>query len=253
MVEINNSTNKTADTFTATTSLATTFDTNVAASGLEIAGTTISADGTDANISITMTPKGTGTVNPAALSVNSAFTFPVADGTSSYVLQTDGAGAVTWQPNSTAGTSVQIINAQTSALVTANVTIPTDDTIPQKTEGVEVLTATITPTSATNKLFIIFSASMGNTIGGQSSTIALFQDATTNSLSSIITSYNGVNNSSEHGVLTYYMTAGTTSATTFKIRVGPQVGSSSYINGNAAARIFGGVASTQLTIIEIKV
>ena len=45
---------------TATTVNATTFDTNVAAAGVTLAGTTLAADGTDSNISITVTPKGTG-------------------------------------------------------------------------------------------------------------------------------------------------------------------------------------------------
>lgn len=37
---------------------ATTFDTNVAAAGMTMTGTTIAVDGTDANIDITLTPKG---------------------------------------------------------------------------------------------------------------------------------------------------------------------------------------------------
>lgn len=41
---------------------ATTFDTNVDAAGVTLAGTTLAADGTDTNISLTMTPKGTGEV-----------------------------------------------------------------------------------------------------------------------------------------------------------------------------------------------
>ena len=41
---------------------ALTFDTNVAAAGVTLVGTTLSADGTDANISINITPKGTGAV-----------------------------------------------------------------------------------------------------------------------------------------------------------------------------------------------
>lgn len=45
---------------TFTTAAATTFDTNVAAAGVTLAGTTLAADGTDANIDITVTPKGTG-------------------------------------------------------------------------------------------------------------------------------------------------------------------------------------------------
>ena len=52
-----------ASTVTATTVNATTFDTNVAAAGVTLVGTTLSADGTDTNIDINVTPKGTGAVN----------------------------------------------------------------------------------------------------------------------------------------------------------------------------------------------
>ena len=41
---------------------ALTFDTNVAAAGVTLVGTTLSADGTDTNIDINVTPKGTGAV-----------------------------------------------------------------------------------------------------------------------------------------------------------------------------------------------
>jgi len=50
----------TVTSITATTGYITTLDTNVAAAGMTIAGTTITADGTDTNIDITVTPKGTG-------------------------------------------------------------------------------------------------------------------------------------------------------------------------------------------------
>ena len=48
---------------TATTVNATTFDTNVAAAGVTLVGTTLSAGGTDTNIDVNVTPKGTGAVN----------------------------------------------------------------------------------------------------------------------------------------------------------------------------------------------
>jgi hypothetical protein len=51
-----------ATTITATTVNATTFDTNVAAAGVTLVGTTLAADGTDTNIDINITPKGTGAV-----------------------------------------------------------------------------------------------------------------------------------------------------------------------------------------------
>lgn len=47
---------------TVTTMYATTFDTNVAAAAVTLSGTTLSADGTDADININITAKGTGTV-----------------------------------------------------------------------------------------------------------------------------------------------------------------------------------------------
>jgi hypothetical protein len=56
----------TATTVTATTVNGTTFDTNIAAAGVTLAGTTLAADGTDSNISLTLTPKGTGIVTTAA-------------------------------------------------------------------------------------------------------------------------------------------------------------------------------------------
>jgi hypothetical protein len=47
----------------ATTILATTLDTNVTAAKLTISGTSVVAGGTDTNIDVNVTPKGTGAVN----------------------------------------------------------------------------------------------------------------------------------------------------------------------------------------------
>jgi hypothetical protein len=54
-----------ATTVTATT-LAGSLDTNVAAAKLTVSGTSVVASGTDTNISLTLTPKGTGVVTTAA-------------------------------------------------------------------------------------------------------------------------------------------------------------------------------------------
>jgi hypothetical protein len=64
-VSVNNLTNGkavSALSVTATTVNGTTFDTNVATAGVTLAGTTLAADGTDANINISLVPKGTGQV-----------------------------------------------------------------------------------------------------------------------------------------------------------------------------------------------
>ena len=60
-----------ASTVTATTTVTAatllgTLDTNVAAAKLTVSGTSVVASGTDSNISVTLTPKGTGVVTTAA-------------------------------------------------------------------------------------------------------------------------------------------------------------------------------------------
>jgi len=180
------------------------------------------------------------------ISFYDAYTFPIADGNAGEVLTTDGAGTVSWA----ARRVIQKISNNTTALVTCSTALPADDTIPQNTEGSEVLTVTITPTSATNILEIDF-----NTSGTQSASnvwgVAFFQDTTANAIAA-----GGVGSfSSEtwlNGSLKYRMVAGTTSSTTFKVRCGKSSGSI-YINGDSVGRKWGGVSSTYLTVTEYQV
>jgi hypothetical protein len=132
-------TSLTATTVTATTVNGTTFDTNIAAAGVTLAGTTLAADGTDANISITLTPKGTGVVTTAASYSDSAGklrAIPQSGSakTSSYTLATTdvgefievGSGGSIVVPNSTfsAGDAVVIFN-NTSGTITLTLSITT--------------------------------------------------------------------------------------------------------------------------------
>lgn len=57
-------------TITLTGVNATTFDTNVVAAGTTLSGTTWAADGTDANIGMTITPKGTGALTLTSGNIN---------------------------------------------------------------------------------------------------------------------------------------------------------------------------------------
>jgi hypothetical protein len=147
--------------------------------------------------------------------------------------------------------AVQYVQTSTGARQDCSTVIPDDDTIPQKAEGDEVLTLAITPRSATNQLVIKF-----NTYGTLSSSVAwcaLFQDAIDGALAAT-----GLHTSAAetgfNGSLSYKMAAGTTSATTFKIRVGPATALQHvYLNGNSAGRKLGGVANTTLEIWEIVV
>ena len=64
IVQSSSTKNVTVDNLTkGRTVNATTFDTDVAAAGVTLTGTTLAADGTDTNIGINITPKGTGAVS----------------------------------------------------------------------------------------------------------------------------------------------------------------------------------------------
>ena len=150
-----------------------------------------------------------------------------------------------------AGSVVQMITTQTGAVATGTTVMPTDDTIPQKTEGDEYITLAITPTNASNKLIIEFvgfpSASILVSMAG-----ALFQDTTTDALAAVASTAAGVGYLNPMN-LTHSMTAGTTSSTTFRIRIGPASAATITLNGQLGGRWFGGVAATSLKITEIKV
>jgi hypothetical protein len=146
---------------------------------------------------------------------------------------------------------VQVVNTQTGAVATGSTTIPFDDTIPQSNEGDEYMTLAITPTSATNKLLIEVVFNYANSALAQVA-FALFQDGTANAVAGVIGGRIEAAGVSDCVTFTHYMTAGTTSPTTFKVRAGPSTGTLTF-NGSAAARRFGGVMASSITITEIRV
>jgi hypothetical protein len=151
--------------------------------------------------------------------------------------------------NSSAGTVIQVVNTMNSTVATGTGTIPQDNTIPQNTEGTEFMTLSITPTSASNKLRIdVVVNGAGNATN--SWIVALFQDSTANSLAAI--SYNiAANNVVSPASFTYYMTAGTTSSTTFKVRCGLISAGTYTFNGQSGGQLLGGVMASSITIMEI--
>ncbi len=150
-----------------------------------------------------------------------------------------------------AGAIVQVVNVTDSAVATGTTAVPDDDTIPQKTEGDEYMTLAITPTSASNKLFIQVVVN-GDCDGQKVITAALFQDTTAGALSAAQGVRDGASNDQHQTMFNHYMAAGTTSATTFKVRAGASSNTFTF-NGHSAGRLLGGVMSSSITITEIQV
>ena len=151
-----------------------------------------------------------------------------------------------------AGTVLQVVNTQTGAVATGTTQMVDDDTVPQNTEGnaLSALDTTITPSNSSNKLKITVVVQGGES-SNQVVVTALYQDSTASALAAM--RLNGGAGIGTLCVFTHYMTAGTTSPTTFKIRAG-LCGAGTYtFNGEASARKLGGVMASSVTIEEIKV
>ena len=180
---------------------------------------------------------GTITVSAPAVSGSNTITLPAETGTARTTVSS--------------GTVLQVVNTQTGAVATGTTTIPVDDTIPQNTEGDQYMSLAITPKSATSKLVIqVVVFGSGNIASAQNLTVALFQDSTANALTAVYTQeayqFGGATIP-----VTYYMTSGTTSSTTFKVRCGIGSAGTFTFNGSASARLFGGVMGSSITITEI--
>ena len=148
---------------------------------------------------------------------------------------------------------VQVVNDMDGAVATGTTTLPTtptDDSVPQNTEGEQYMSLAITPTNASNNLFIQVVANYNTShAGAHYETMALFQDSTAGALA--VGFRSAVAGHRSQMMLNYYMAAGTTSATTFKVRLGTDSAGTLTFNGSGGARLFGGVVASSITITEI--
>ena len=146
------------------------------------------------------------------------------------------------------GEIVQVVNTQTGAVATGTTVIPSDDTIPQKTEGDQYMTLSITPKNTNNSLRInVVAHCCFNGVAAVA--VALFQDDAADALA--------VGSQTAAGA--YYfvsiafihkMTAGTTSTITFKVRIGGNGAGTLTFNGGGGNRSYGGVFCSSITIWE---
>ena len=175
----------------------------------------------------------------------------LAVGTDGYTLVADSSVSPTglkWAAPASGGKLLQMVNTQTGTLATGSGNIEADNTIPQITEGNQYMSLAITPTSASSILLIdVFAiAAAGNdTI----MSAALFQDSTANALASITGLIAGTDKIYTFA-FRHKMTAGTTSATTFKVRIGGNAGNTTF-NGRASGQLLGGSLASSITIMEV--
>jgi hypothetical protein len=171
--------------------------------------------------------------------------------TNGHVLTVDSAQAsgIKWAAAS-GGKLAQVVTASSITSGSTTTTIPFDDTIPQNTEGLEILTLAITPTNASSTLQITATVTVSG--GGLVSVAgALFVDSTANAIAANL---NTVEASGYFSFLTVVasISAGSTSARTYKLRIGNSTGGTVYYNRWATGDIYSTAGpETRITILEI--
>lgn len=147
------------------------------------------------------------------------------------------------------GIVLQEVRSIVTSRVTCTTAMPFDDTIPQITEGDQVLTLTITPNYANSVIEIKTNFSSSPTAASNINA-ALFRNSDANAIAAAFTTPTG----SGYGdclSLSFYQTSGTTSPITYSLRVGPLNGTYTvYVNGTATGRMFGGVCTAYLSATE---
>jgi hypothetical protein len=147
------------------------------------------------------------------------------------------------------GNVIQVVNFQTGAVATGTTIIPSDDTIPQITEGDQYMTLDITPTAAANRLLISVAVFYARS-GTNNTTLALHVGTTADALAATATlppiADRGYQMALEHNMI-----AGVISTLTFKVRMGADFGGTTTFNGVGGARKYGGVVSSSITITEV--
>lgn len=238
------------------------------------------ATGDDTNIDLTLAGKGTGGVVAAFKSDTG---LGLLDSNSSHALQlkTSSNLTATRQLDLVTGDSNRTVTLGGNLTVAGDATIPSgftggararayasiatnadiatvipyDDTIPQNTEGTEILSAAITPASTSNRVRVsvtLFGSSADNASSPGPVTIIapLFRDSVADALHA--TAIRPAM-ATQPACLSFVFehTPATTSPITYKVRVGPAAAGTMRLNGSTTGRIFGGVAAATMVVEEI--
>lgn len=203
----------------------------------------------DSTIQISSNKLAVKTINTGQIANSAVTTAKVADNAVTTAKIAD--GAITASKIS-AGLLTETVESVTNATFTigSGDQIPFDNTIPQNTEGEEVLTATITPSSNANKVLVTCEVNcVPSTAGPSGAILALFKNSDVNAIAARAESLDA-----EHRcvVFSYIDSPATTSATTYKLRCGYAGTYGYYINafGNGTS-IFGGVMQSSIRLTEI--
>lgn len=156
-----------------------------------------------------------------------------------------------------AGPIRQVAYAELKTSSTTTGVIPLDDTIPQITEGEEILTCSITPKSATSNLLVVCNWNLSENSNTIDAMVigSLFRDSTAAAICAQVSGSNGLGTYAAlaHGESTMQcrVPSNATTPTTIRLRVGGELAGTYRYNGAASSRRLGGVQTISIMIYEI--
>jgi hypothetical protein len=172
--------------------------------------------------------------------------------TNGQVLTATSGTAATWQTPSGGGGGklAQLVYTEDATAKSTTTSFPLDDTVPTNTEGVEYteLATTITPTNASSRLKIdVTLLASPNAVNAVAAFLYKNSDsaAIAGNWFSLDAGYSG------NVVITTVISAGSTSAQTFKVRYGRTSGSATIYLNDTPTSYYGGTMKSSMTITEI--
>lgn len=149
------------------------------------------------------------------------------------------------------GQAIQTRRSADSAVATTTTVMPVDDTIPQNTEGGQLLSKAITARSALNLVDVRANLNLAHATGSTArGGVAVFQDSTANALAARVWQAGGTTSAWPVDI-GWRGVVGTASASTFAVRAGPGSAGTVTFNGSSSAREMGGVMASFLEVREI--
>ena len=152
--------------------------------------------------------------------------------------------------NPSQGQTPAILQTQTatySGYAAISSSIPIDDSIPTSTEGAEIISLSITPTTATSRMVLrvtgSFASNTATTVAG-----ALVVHGDSAAFATTSTYITTVNQPIGFGMMAEHL-PGSTAAITYKFRTGAGSGTLRP-NGNTSGRLFGGTGRWMMTVEE---
>lgn len=147
------------------------------------------------------------------------------------------------------GAIAQMLSTSDAGVVSHTTQIPFDDTIPQNTEGDEIFTLTITPTNASSTLLIEFNSNFAASTALRA-TAAFFVDSTADALATFSQRVESTARPEDiHARL--FLPAGSTSARTYKVRMGPDTGTLYRNSSQATSHTYNGTMVSSFSVTEI--